>query len=86
MIMKPLFERVLLTLCSDDEESTNGVFVPRGGQEKILCMRVDAIGDEVRGITVGDKVVIHKYACSEVFLQNRKYYMANGQDVMGVVG
>ena len=53
--------------------------------EKPLSGEVKAVGTEVEGVKVGDKVVFAKYGGTEINLDDKTYLVLNIDDVLGVI-
>ena len=86
MTIKPLGERVLVKMDKVEEKTAGGIFIPQTAQEKTQIAVVEAIGDEVKTIKVGQKILHDKYAGTSVKMDNDEYLILNIKDVLAIVG
>ena len=59
MTIKPLGERVLVKMDKVEEKTAGGIFIPQTAQEKTQIAVVEAIGDEVKTVKVGEPRALH---------------------------
>ncbi|MBO7348625.1 MAG: co-chaperone GroES [Spirochaetales bacterium] len=86
MTIKPLGERVLVKMDKVEEKTAGGIFIPQTAQEKTQIAVVEAIGDEVKTVKVGQKILHDKYAGTSVKMDNEEYLSLNIKDVLAIVG
>ena len=86
MTIKPLGERVLVKMDKVEEKTAGGIFIPQTAQEKTQIAIVEAIGDEVKTLKVGQKILHDKYAGTSVKMDNEEYLILNIKDVLAIVG
>ena len=86
MTIKPLGERVLVKMDKVEEKTAGGIFIPQTAQEKTQIAVVEAIGDDVKTIKVGQKILHDKYAGTQVKMDNEEYLILNIKDVLAIVG
>ena len=86
MTIKPLGERVLVKMDKVEEKTAGGIFIPQTAQEKTQIAVVEAIGDDVKTIKVGQKILHDKYAGTSVKMDNDEYLILNIKDVLAIVG
>ncbi|MCL2756002.1 MAG: co-chaperone GroES [Firmicutes bacterium] len=84
MKILPLFDRVLL---KQVEETTNqnGLYVPKQSSDKSLVMTVIETGNKCISVTTGDRVIIHKYAGTEINFESGKYFIAKEIDILATI-
>ncbi|MCF0262268.1 MAG: co-chaperone GroES [Sphaerochaetaceae bacterium] len=85
MTIKPLAERVLVKMDKVEEKTVGGIFIPQTAQEKTQIAVVQAIGEEVKTIKVGQKILHDKYSGTSVKLDNEEYLILNIKDVLAVI-
>ncbi|MBR8463724.1 co-chaperone GroES [Campylobacter sp. faydin G-24] len=85
MNFQPLGKRVLVERVEETKTTASGIIIPDNAKEKPLSGEVKAIGAEVEGIKVGDKVVFAKYAGTEINLDDKAYLVLNTDDVLGII-
>ena len=86
MTIKPLGERVLVKMDKVEEKTAGGIFIPQTSQEKTQIAVVEAIGDDVKTVKVGQKILHDKYAGTQVKMDNEEYLILNIKDVLAIVG
>ena len=92
MKLIPLFDRILVRPVPIAKTQT-GVYLPQNTTEKTQVMEVVAVGDGEcetlkvnMKIGVGDRVIICKYAGTQVELDGEAHYILKQCDVLGIVG
>ncbi|HIT09226.1 MAG TPA: co-chaperone GroES [Candidatus Merdivicinus faecavium] len=93
MNIKPLADRVVVKMTEAEEVSKGGIILAASAQEKPSVAEVVAVGSggvvdghEVKmELKVGDKVLIGKYAGTEVKLDGQEYTIVRQSDVLAVV-
>ena len=85
MTIKPLGERVLVKMDKVEEKTAGGIFIPQTAQEKTQIAVVEAIGDEVKTLKVGDKILHDKYAGTTFKQDGEEYLILNIKDVLAVI-
>jgi len=94
MTIRPLHDRVLIKRLDAQSTSPGGIVIPDSATEKPIEGEVVAVGHgkmlangEVRplDVKVGDKVLIGKYAGTEVKVEGTEYVVLREDDIMGVV-
>ena len=91
MTIKPLGERVVIKMLEGEEVTKGGVVLPGSAKEKPQVAEVVAVGpggydDKGREIKmevkVGDKVLISKYAGTEVKIDDVEYTILKQSDIL----
>ncbi len=93
MKLKPLADRVLLKPIEALETTASGIILSTANKEKPVLSEVVAVGpggmvdgNEVKmTVNVGDKVVVAKYAGTEVKLDDVDYSIVRQSDILAVV-
>ena len=85
MTIKPLGERVLVKMDKVEEKTAGGIFIPQTAQEKTQIAVVEAVGDEVKTVKVGQKILHDKYAGTSVKMNDDEYLILNIKDVLAVI-
>lgn len=86
MNIKPLGERVLVKIEQLQEKTASGIIIPQTAQEKTQTGVVEAIGDEVKTVKVGEKIMHDKYAGTSIKIDGQDYLIVNIKDVLAVIG
>ena len=93
MKLVPLSDRVVLKQLEAEETTKSGIILTSSAQEKPQEAEVIAVGPggmvdgkEVKmQVTVGDKVIMSKYAGTEVKLDGEEYVIISQKDVLAIV-
>ncbi len=93
MNIKPLADRVVLKLVEAEETTKSGIILAGTAKEKPSIAEVMAVGPggvvEGKEVTmyvkVGDKVLMSKYAGTEVKLDNVEYTILRQSDILAIV-
>ncbi len=93
MKLKPLGDKVVLQFLEAEETSQGGILLASAAQEKPQVAQITAVGPggtvdgkEVKmEVSVGDKVILNKYAGTEVKLGQDKYTIVRQSDILAVV-
>jgi chaperonin GroES len=93
MKIKPLGEKVVIKMLESEETTKSGIVLPGSAKEKPQVAEVIAVGPgtvvdgkEVKmELKVGDKVLISKYAGTEVKLDGEEYTILKQSDILAVV-
>ena len=89
MSIKPLGERVVIKMVEMEETTKSGIILTAAAKEKPQVAEVVAVGPGTKDVTmelsVGDKVVISKYAGTEIKLDGEEYIILNQSDVLAKI-
>ena len=93
MTLKPLADRVVIKSAEVEETTKSGIILAAAAQEKPQVAEVVAVGPgglvdgkEVKMyVNVGDKVVVGKYAGTQVKLDGTEYTIVRQDDILAVV-
>ncbi len=93
MTIKPLCDRVVIKMTEAEETTKSGIILAGNAKEKPVVAEVVAVGpggmvdgNEVKMyLTVGQKVLISKYAGTEVKLDGEEYTILRQSDVLAIV-
>ena len=86
MKIRPLGERVLIKQTKQEETTKSGIVLPdTASKEKPIIGEVTAVGDAIKEIKIGDKVIYEKYAGTEVKDNDDVYLLLEEKNVLAVV-
>ncbi|NLU28156.1 MAG: co-chaperone GroES [Hungateiclostridium thermocellum] len=93
MNIRPLGDRVVVKMVETEETTKSGIVLPGSAKEKPQVAEVVAVGPvtvvdgkEVKmEVKVGDKVIISKYAGTEVKFDGQEYTILRQNDILAVV-
>ena len=91
-MLKPLNDRVVLKMTEAEEKTASGIILTSGSKEKPQIAEVIEVGPgglvdgkEVKMVVKkGDKVVINKYAGTEVKYQGEDYIIVKQEDILAI--
>ena len=81
-LIKPIFDRVLLKK-QTEQTTQSGVLIPKASDDRSHIMSVVAVGD-VECVAVGARVIVAKYAGTEVNLGGENFTIVCERDILGV--
>lgn len=93
MNIRPLADRVVIKMVEQEETTISGIVLPESAREKPTVAEVVAVGPgatvdgklEPMELKVGDRVLISKYAGTEVTIDKVDYTILKQSDVLAVV-
>ena len=93
MTIKPLADRVVIKMTEAEETTKSGIILAASAQEKPQVAEVVAVGpggvvdgkEITMYVKVGDKVLLSKYAGTEVKLDGQEYTIVKQNDILAVV-
>ena len=93
MNIKPLADRVVIKMLEAEETTKGGIILAGSAKEKPQIAEVVAVGPggvvdgkEVKmELSVGDKVIMSKYAGTEVKLDGEEYIILRQSDVLAKI-
>lgn len=93
MTIKPLADRVVIKMTEAEETTKGGIILSGAAKEKPVIAEIVAVGEggivdgnEVKMyVKVGQKVLISKYAGTEVKLDGQEYTILKQSDILAVV-
>ena len=93
MTLKPLADRVLLKATEAEETTKSGIILSTANKEKPVVSEVIAVGpggivdgkEVAMVVKPGDKVVVAKYAGTEVKLDGTEYAIVRQSDILAIV-
>ncbi len=82
---KPLKDRVFVSYTAELEKTAGGLYIPDSAKEKPQSGKVEACGDEVKSLKVGDKILFDRYSGSKVKLNDKEHLIIKEEDILGIV-
>ena len=92
MNIKPLADRVVIKMLESEETTKSGIVLPGAAKEKPQMAEVVAVGPggvvdgkEIKmELSVGDHVLMSKYAGTEVKLDGTEYIILRQSDILAI--
>lgn len=93
MNIKPLADRVVIKMLEAEETTKSGIILAGAAKEKPQIAEVVAVGpggvvdgkEVVMELAVGDKVIMSKYAGTEVKLDGEEFIILRQSDVLAKI-
>ncbi len=93
MNIKPLADRVVIKMVEAEETTKSGIILTGAAKEKPEVAEVVAVGpggivdgkEVVMELKVGDKVLMSKYAGTEVKLDGQEYTILRQSDILAKI-
>lgn len=91
-MLKPLGDRVILKMTEAEEKTKSGIILSSGSKEKPQIAEVmevgpglDIDGKEIKMVVKkGDKVVLNKYAGTEIKYEGEDYIIVRQDDILAI--
>ena len=83
--VKPLADRVVAVREEAATKTASGIYLPDNAKEKPVVAKVEAVGPDVKGIKVGDKIVYKEYSTTELKINGTEYLIVKEEDVLATV-
>ena len=92
-MIKPLSDRVLIKMKEAEETTKSGIILATNSQEKPQIAEVIEVGpgEKIEGklqemyVKKGDKVIVSKYAGTEVKYEGQEYIIVKQDDILAIV-
>ena len=92
-MIKPLEDRILIKMKEGEETTKSGILLSSGAKEKPQIAEVIEVGPggEVEGKAIkmyvkkGDRVIVSKYAGTEVKYEGEDYIIVKQDDILAIV-
>ena len=93
MTIKPLADRVVIKMCEAEETTKSGIILAGSAKEKPQVAEIVAVGpggvvdgkDVKMEVQVGQKVLISKYAGTEVKVDGEECTIVRQSDILAIV-
>jgi len=92
-MIRPLSNRVLVKMEEGEETTKSGIILSNSAKEKTQIAKVLEVGpgEKVDGeleemyVKKGDRVIVSKYAGTEVKYENEEYLIVKQDDILAIV-
>jgi chaperonin GroES len=95
MKVKPLADRILVRRTAEEEVKKGGIIIPDTAKEKpqqaeVIAVGPGDVGEDGKRIPMevkkGDRILIGKYAGTEVKIDGKEYIIMREDDVLAIIG
>lgn len=83
--ISPLADRVVAVRERAKTQTASGIYLPDNAKEKPVLAEVKAVGPDVTGLKVGDKIVYKEYSTTELKVDGVEYLIIKEEDVLATV-
>ncbi len=83
--IKPLSDRVVAVREEAAAKTASGLFLPDNAKEKPVLAKVVAVGPDVKGLKVGDRIVYKEYSTTDVKINDQEYLLIKEEDVLATI-
>ncbi len=84
--LEPMAEYIVVQAEAASNKTASGLYLPDNAKEKPKVAKVLAVGTEVKGIKVGDKVIYqNEYEATNVKLDGQEYTLVFQKNVIATV-
>ena len=92
-MIKPLQDRVVIKMIENEETTKSGILLSSGAKEKPQIAEVIEVGPGGEGegkaikmyVKKGDRVIVSKYAGTEVKYEGEDYIIVKQDDILAIV-
>ena len=89
MNIKPIGDRVVIKMVETEETTKSGIILTAAAKEKPQIAEVVAVGPGTKEVTmelsVGDHVIMSKYAGTEIKLDGEEYIVLSQNDILAKI-
>jgi chaperonin GroES len=82
---KPLKDRVFVSYSAELEKTAGGLYIPDAAKEKPQKGKIEAIGNEVKNVNIGDVILFDKYSGSKITIDSQEYLILKEEDILGII-
>ena len=92
-MIKPLADRVLIKMIESEETTKSGIILSGASKEKPQIAEVIEVGpggnvegkEVIMNVKKGEKVIVSKYAGTEIKYEGKDYIIVKQSDILAVV-
>jgi chaperonin GroES len=83
--IQPLADYVVATAEEAESKTASGLYLPDNAKEKPKTAKVKAVGPEVKGVKVDDRIIYKSYSSTDVKVGADEYMLIKEEDVLATV-
>jgi chaperonin GroES len=83
-MIKPTADYVFLTI-EEKKEDKKGIILSDISKEKQPIGLVEAVGPDVKGVKVGDKIIFNQFILKEIKVENKTLYFLQEKQIYGII-
>ena len=83
--LQPLGDYIVAENEEAKTKTASGIYLPQNAQEKPKIAKIVAVGNDVKLVKVGDRIVYKTYSTTEVKVDSKEYILVKEEDVLATV-
>jgi len=83
--VKPLASWIVAESKEVSNKTASGLYIPDSAKERSKLATVNAVGNSVNTVQVGDDILYKEYSTTEVKLEGKEYILVKEEDVLATV-
>jgi chaperonin GroES len=83
--IQPLADYVVAQTEEAATKTASGLYLPGGAQEKPKVAKIVAVGTDVKGVKLGDKIIYKSYSQTEIKVDATEYLLVKEEDILATV-
>ena len=83
--IQPLADYVVTVAEEAKTKTSSGIFLPDNAAEKPKTAKVLAVGQAVKQVKVGDRVIYKTYSTTEVKVDGSEYILVKEEDILATI-
>ncbi len=81
----PLADRVVAVREEAKTQTASGIYLPDSSKEKPSVAEVKAVGEDVKHVKAGDKIIYKEYSTTELKIDGTEYLIVKEGDILAKV-
>ena len=83
--IQPLADYVVAQPEEAESKTAGGLYLPENAKEKPKTSKVVAVGPDVKGVKVGDRIIYKSYSSTDVKVGADEYMLVKEEDILETV-
>jgi len=83
--IQPLADYVVAQPEEAESKTAGGLYLPENAKEKPKTSKVVAVGPDVKGVKVGDRIIYKSYSSTDVKVGADEYMLVKEEDILATV-
>lgn len=83
--LRPLADRLVTMREEAATKTATGLYLPADTKEKSQIAKVVAVGQDVKEIKTGERIVVREYSTSDIKVDGVEYLIVKEEDVLAIV-
>lgn len=83
--IKPLADRVVAVREEAQTKTASGLYLPDSSKEKPVVARVEAVGQDVKSIKKGERILYKEYSTTEIKIDGTEYLIVKEEDILATL-